>query len=226
MAILGVVPAAGLATRLQPLPCSKELLRVGGAPVVDRLVAQLRAGGADTVRLVTRPDKQDLVEHARSLGVTVVLGTPSNVSESVLLGVAGAAPDDVALVGFPDTLWEPLDGFARLVPLVEAGADVALGLFHTEEPERCDVVVLDTDGRVRDIETKVPEPSSNLIWGCFAARVGALDGLADAPEPSVHLLRLVRAWRVASVFLAGEFVDIGTREAMAAAGALAPQGRS
>ena len=54
MAILGVVPAAGLATRLQPLPCSKELLRVGGAPVVDRLVAQLRAGGADTVRLVTR----------------------------------------------------------------------------------------------------------------------------------------------------------------------------
>ena len=144
------------------------------------------------------------------------------MSESVLLGVAGASPDDVALVGFPDTLWEPLDGFARLVPLVEAGADLALGLFHADEPERYDVVVLDADGRVKDIETKVPEPSSTLIWGCFAARVGALDGLADDPEPSVHLLRLARAGRVASAFLAGGFVDIGTREAMAAAGAVAP----
>jgi glucose-1-phosphate thymidylyltransferase len=222
VAILGVVPAAGLATRLQPLPCSKELLQVDGRPVIDRLVDRMRAGGADEVRVVTRPDKHDLIGHALAEGATIALGEPANVSESVLLGAAGAAGDDVALVGFPDTLWEPLDGFARLVRLVEAGADLALGLFRGDEPERYDVVVLDADGRVRDIETKVPEPSSDLIWGCFAARVGALDGLADAPEPSVHFLRLVRAGRAASAFLSSDFVDIGTREAMAAVGAVAP----
>jgi glucose-1-phosphate thymidylyltransferase len=223
--IIGVVPAAGLATRLQPLPCSKELLQVGGRALIDLLVERMRAGGAGEIRVVTRPDKHDLIGHAIAQGAAIVLGEPQNVSESVLLGVTGAASGDVALVGFPDTLWEPLDGFARLVPLVEGGADLALGLFHGDEPERYDVVVLDADGRVRDIETKVPEPSSDLIWGCFAVRVGALEGLADAPEPSVHFLRLVRAGRVASAFLSDGFVDIGTREAMARSGAVAPMPR-
>jgi glucose-1-phosphate thymidylyltransferase len=220
VAIVGVVPAAGLATRLQPLRGSKELLRVGGLPVIDRLVERMRAGGADELRVVTRPEKEDLAAHAREQGATVVLGTPANVSESVMLGLAEAAASDVALVGFPDTLWEPVDGFARLVPLVEAGADVALGVFRAEEPERFDVVVLDAEGRLLDIETKVAEPSSSLIWGCFAARVGALAGLTAAAEPSVHFLRLARAGRVATAYLADGFVDIGTREAMARAGAV------
>jgi glucose-1-phosphate thymidylyltransferase len=220
--IVGVVPAAGLAMRLQPLRGSKELLRVGGVPVIDLLVERMRAGGAEELRVVTRPEKEDLAAHVRELGATVVLGTPANVSQSVTLGVADSAADDIALVGFPDTLWEPIDGFARLVPLVEAGADVALGVFRADEPERFDVVVLDAEGRLLEIETKVPEPSSSLIWGCFAARVGALRGLTDSPEPSVHFLRLARDGRVATAFLADGFVDIGTREAMARAGAVPP----
>jgi glucose-1-phosphate thymidylyltransferase len=220
--VLGVVPAAGLATRLQPLPCSKELLEVGGRAVVDLFVERLRAGGAEEIRVVTRPEKHDLIGHALVQGAVIALGEPENVSESVTLGLAGAGLDEIALVGFPDTLWEPVDGFARLVPLVEDGADVALGLFRADEPERFDVVVLDGEGRVLDIETKVAEPSSNLIWGCFAARVGALAGLEDAAEPSVHFLRLAREGRVASAFLSDGFVDIGTREAMARLGAAVP----
>jgi len=221
-ALLGVVPAAGSATRLQPLSCSKELLQVGGRAVIDLLVERVRAGGAEEIRIVTRPDKRDVIEHAIGTGATVVLGEPANVSESVLLGISGAAEGDIAFVGFPDTLWQPLDGFARLVPLLDDGADLALGLFRGHEPERSDVVVLDADGGVRDIETKAPEPSSDLIWGCFAARVGALDGLADAPEPSVHILRLARAGRVATAFLSDAFIDIGTPRTMRAAGAHAP----
>ena len=220
--VLGVVPAAGLATRLQPLPVSKELLRVGGRPVIDLLVERMRAGGAEEIRVVTRPDKHDVIGHALAEGAAIALGEPANVSESVTLGIVGAAADAVALVGFPDTLWEPLDVYARLVALVRGGADVALGLFRVDEPERCDVVVLDGGGGVLDIETKVPDPSSSLIWGCFAARVAALAGLADAAEPSVHFLRLAREGRVATAFLSNRFVDIGTREAMARAGAVPP----
>ena len=95
-------------------------------------------------------------------------------------------------------------------------------MFRADEPERFDVVVLDAEGRVLDIETKVAEPSSSLIWGCFAARVGALQGLTDAAEPSVHFLRLAREDRVRTAFLANGFVDIGTREALARAGAVLP----
>jgi glucose-1-phosphate thymidylyltransferase len=222
-ALIGVVPAAGQATRLQPLPCSKELLQVGGRAVIDLLVERMRAGGAEEIRVVTRPDKHDLIGHVRAQGLSIALGEPANVSESVMLGLAGAAEEDIAFVGFPDTLWEPVDGFARLLPLLDAGADVALGLFRVDEPERCDVVVVDHDGRVVDIETKLPEPSSNLIWGCFAGRVRALAGLTDAPEPSVHFVRLAGKQLVASTHLSNRFSDIGTRAAMVAAEAQPPR---
>jgi hypothetical protein len=42
-AIVGVVPAAGYATRLQPLAGSKELLQVRGRPVIDYLLTRLES---------------------------------------------------------------------------------------------------------------------------------------------------------------------------------------
>jgi UTP-glucose-1-phosphate uridylyltransferase len=60
MAIVGVIPAAGYATRLQPLPCSKEICVVGGKPVMDYLVEQMRIGGCSELRVITRPEKRDV----------------------------------------------------------------------------------------------------------------------------------------------------------------------
>jgi len=42
MDIVGVIPAAGHAIRLQPLSGSKELLEIGGRPVMDYLVERMR----------------------------------------------------------------------------------------------------------------------------------------------------------------------------------------
>ena len=60
MAIVGILPAAGYAVRLQPLECSKEMLEIGGRPVIDYLVERMRAGGCEELRVVTRPEKQDV----------------------------------------------------------------------------------------------------------------------------------------------------------------------
>ena len=43
--IIGVVPAAGYARRLQPLDRSKEVLEVKGRPVLDYLLDRMRAEG-------------------------------------------------------------------------------------------------------------------------------------------------------------------------------------
>jgi CTP:molybdopterin cytidylyltransferase MocA len=50
MRVVGVLPAAGRAARLQPLAGSKELLELGGRPVLEYAVERLRAGGADETR--------------------------------------------------------------------------------------------------------------------------------------------------------------------------------
>jgi glucose-1-phosphate thymidylyltransferase len=208
-----VVPAAGSASRLQPLEGSKELLEVGGRPVLDYVVERMLAGGAEEIRVVTRPDKADVVNHVESLGLSVVLGEPQTAAASVASGLEGLDPDDTVLLGFPDSIWEPVDGYASLV---EGLGDAVLGVFVSAEPERSDVVEVE-GGAVRAVHVKAADPPGNLIWGAAAARREALDGLEGEAEIGHHLDNLARSGRVRSVVFPGAFLDIGTREALARA---------
>ena len=123
MAIVGLLPAAGYATRLQPLDCSKEVLPVGGRPVIDYTVERMRLAGATELVVVTREEKDDVAAYARGVGATVVLARPETVTASFAAGVRRLADDDVALLGWPDAIWEPRDGYRPLVAAVEAGLD-------------------------------------------------------------------------------------------------------
>jgi glucose-1-phosphate thymidylyltransferase len=204
MAVVGLIPAAGRATRLGLAEGSKELVDVGERPVMDYLVERLRLV-TDEIVVVTRPDKRDVIEHSRSLGLRIVEGEPSSVSESLLLGLSGA---DTVLLGFPDTIWEPVDGFVRLVEALEE-ADVALGVFESEDPGRSDVV--------EAVDVKPDQPRSNLIWGCAAARADALTGLDRHDQPGFLFDELAREGRTRAVRFAGAMIDVGTPEALARA---------
>ena len=68
----GIVPAAGIGSRIQPLAFSKELLPVGlrrdGAierprAVSEYLVERLVLGGADKICFVISPGKSDIMEY-------------------------------------------------------------------------------------------------------------------------------------------------------------------
>ena len=218
---VGVIPAAGTAERLQPLPCSKEVYPIGGRPVMDYVVERLQAADCRELRVVTRPDKADVIEHAGELGAEVVLGEPPTPAASVALGLHGLADSDVVLVGLPDTLWEPIDGYVQLLEHLSDGADAVLGVFESDEPERSDVVVLDEQGAVRRVHVKEVDPPGNLVWGCFAARVAALAGLERCPTPGHYFAGLAVAGTVRAVTFPGRMIDIGTPAALAAAEARA-----
>ena len=216
-ATVGVIPAAGYATRLQPLAGSKEVYAIAGKPVMDYLVERMLTAGCSELRVVTRPEKTDVIANASLRGARVLLGYPQSVAESILTGIDGLPAETIVLFGFPDTIWYPEDGYAPLIAAVEAGHAVALGLFETAEPERSDVVTTDERGRIRAVEVKSRAPSSNVLWGCGAARARALWGLRDAAEPGAYFDSLCRQVPVAGVRLPGSFTDIGTREALARA---------
>jgi glucose-1-phosphate thymidylyltransferase len=227
MAVIGVIPAAGFATRLQGSPfaavgTSKEMLEVRGRPVMAHLVERMRAAGCDEVRVVTRPEKRDVITYANDIGLSVVTGRPEHVVASVSLALAqptALRENDVVLIGFPDTVWRPDDGFGLLVREMTArNVDVALGLFGSDEAARGDVVRLATDepvARVTGIDVKPAEPASRLIWGCAAVRRGALVGWDAEIEPGRWFARLAPAGQVCGVYLSEDFVDIGTLEALA-----------
>ncbi len=212
--VVGLIPAAGHATRLGRQPSSKEVIEVRGRPVMDHLVERMRAADPDELRVVTRPEKTDVVRHAEALGARVVLGHPSDVSASLQLGIEGLSPDDEVLIGFPDSLWEPPDGFSRLLAELRAGAEVALGLFESDELERADVVVCDPDGRVTRIAVKPEQPPSDVLWGIAATRVRSLRGLTEGTEPGAHFGAMAPQKTVIGIRLSSEWIDIGTPDTL------------
>lgn len=214
--MIGVIPGAGHARRLPLLGGSKEMLPIGGRPVISYLVERLRASEPDAIRLVTRRQKSDLVRWARREGLEVVLSTPPTVAASLLDGSWDLDDHAIVLTGFPDTLWEPLDAFARLRAEVLEGADIALGLFETNEPHRCDIVELSRSGDVRSVVVKPARTDGVLTWGCLAARVGALRPMRTWKEPGEYFDAVCATTRIAGVTFPGRYVDIGTPESLAA----------
>lgn len=182
--------------------------------MLDHLVERMRAGGAEELVVVTRPEKHDVSERAGALGARVLEIRTRTVTESIEAGLEGLAQDTVVLLGFPDTIWEPANGFRLLVERVAAGTDVVLGLFRTPDLRRSDVVRFDEQGRVAGIAVKPAQPPSDWIWGCAAARRPALEGLAREPDPGRHFDALARHGLVEGVELSDRWLDVGTKEAL------------
>lgn len=206
---VGVIPAAGRATRLQPLVGSKETVRVAGRPVLAYLMERVRAVERAELRVVTRTEKQDVIAAARAGGADVIEADPPSLSASILAGMEGLAGDDVVLLGFPDSLWEPVDGFVRLVEKLD-DAPVVLGLFDSPEPEQSDVVEVDEGCAIRRVHVKPAQPPGSVIWGCAAARARELAGLKEHDQPGLLFDALARRGNVRGVRFPGEFLDIGT----------------
>jgi NDP-sugar pyrophosphorylase family protein len=211
---VGLVPAAGHARRLSPLLSgSKEVCPIGGRPVIDYLLERMHVAKCGEIRVVTRPDKQDVVDHARARGARVILGEPKSVSESLLAGIEGLDADTAVVFGFPDTLWEPRDGFGALLAALGPGVAAVLGIFRAEEPERSDVVRMEGDCVIA-VDVKPKRPPSDLIWGCAATWVRTLQGLHGCAEPGHLFGELARRGLIRGVRLRDPFVDIGTPEAL------------
>ena len=172
----GIIPAAGLGTRIQPLGFSKELLPVGSALVgdVERpravsefLVERMLKAGASRICFVVAPGKSDIVNYygttVRSADLCyVVQPKAGGLCDAIFRACSLVRGDDRVLVGLPDTIWFPDDGFAALPDDV-----LSFLLFPVDKPEAFDAVVTDEHGNVQEIQVKHPDAKSNWIWGAF-----------------------------------------------------------
>lgn len=231
----GIIPAAGLGSRIQPLAFSKELLPVGGRheggterprAVSEYLVDRMIRAGARKLCFVISPGKSDIVAYyGGNVGPAqvcyAVQPEPLGLCDALFRALPFIPPEEEVVVGLPDTIWFPEDGLCRL------GAGLSFLLFPVERPERFDAVVTDDAGLVREIQVKREGASSHWIWGAFkgtGAILRELHALWLTREPrDPYLGTLVNAWLArggtATAVRAGEaYVDTGTlhgyREAM------------
>jgi tRNA (mo5U34)-methyltransferase len=237
----GIIPAAGLGTRIQPLGFSKELLPVGStvADDVERpravsefLVERMLKAGATRICFVVAPGKSDIVNYygttMRSADLCyVVQPKAGGLCDAIFRASSLVRPDESVLVGLPDTIWFPDDGFAALP------ADVlAFLLFPVDKPAAFDAVVTDDAGNVQEIQVKHPDAKSNWIWGAFRLPGHVLHELEalwqERGRRDEYIGTLVNAYlqkggRAVGVRHGQAYVDVGTvngyREALNLLGA-------
>jgi glucose-1-phosphate thymidylyltransferase len=225
--IWGIIPAAGAGSRIQPLAFSKELLPVGSRMVdgterpraiSEYLVERMIHAGARRLAFVISPGKSDIVEYyGDSVGPApicyLVQPRPAGLCDALFRALPFVAPEDEILVGLPDTVWFPEDGFLAL------GAGLSFLCFPVERPEHFDAVVSGPDGAVREIQVKVEQPATHWIWGAFkltGAILGELHRLfVERGERDPYVGTLVNAWLerggTARAVRAGQgYVDVGT----------------
>src|SRR3954471_23064483 len=174
--MLGIVPAAGAGTRIQPLAFSKELLPVGSRldgdaerprAVSEYLVERMIVGGADRICFVIAPGKSDILEYYGTRGLPAevcytVQPNPAGLCDAIFRARAFIGPDEFVIVGLPDTIWFPEDALRTL------GDDpLSFLLFPVDAPERFDAVLTDASGRVLEIRVKQPDPGTGWVWGAF-----------------------------------------------------------
>jgi dTDP-glucose pyrophosphorylase len=242
----GVVPAAGIGSRIQPLAFSKELLPVGARAdgdgerpraVSEYLVDRMITGGADKICFVVAPGKSDILEYYGShpCGADVcftVQREPAGLCDALFRAAPFIRPDEFVLVGLPDTIWFPETALTAL-------GDDALSflLFPVERPERFDAVLTEADGTVREVRVKRADAGTGWIWGAFklsGATFHALHRLWQEPgRGDEYFGTLANAWisrggRAVGVRAGEAYVDVGTlqgyREAIRVLSARGPAG--
>ncbi len=223
----GVIPAAGIGSRIQPLAFSKELLPVGSRldgdverprAVSEYLLDRMILAGATKICFVISPGKYDIVEYyGGTYGPAqicyAVQPKPAGLCDALFRALPLIPPDEEVAIGLPDTVWFPEDGLARL------GPGLQFLCFPVPNPEVFDAVVMGPEGEVLEIQVKRPQPSTHWVWGAFKLdgrilrELHELWGRRDPPDE--YFGTLVNAYLAeggaARAVPRGEaYVDVGT----------------
>jgi glucose-1-phosphate thymidylyltransferase len=180
--VIGLLPCGGQAARLGHLPLSKELYPVGfdanqepqpcPKVVSHYLLEKMRLANIRKAFFILRPGKWDIPAYFGAgerldmhLGY-LIMGLPHGVPYTLDQAHPFVSQSLVAL-GFPDILLQPENLYVQLVARQKrTGADVVLGLFPCDRPEKAGMVDFEPDGTVKQLIEKPRTTELNFMWGC------------------------------------------------------------
>lgn len=242
--VIGVVPAAGRATRLPDRSCSKELLPISETcdrsrprrrAISEYLVNAMVDAGAERICMVIGADKHDIMrfygcgdEHGVPIAY-LCQENPTGMSDAIDIAYPWIC-DATVLMGMPDTIVRPDDSLTQIRALLEqAPCDIVLAVAPTDEPQRLGPVNIDPSGRVLEVFDKPSSPPHNKVWtvACWGPRFTEFLHKQLALRPRIHPeapLGLIFQSALADgfdiralVFVDGCYVDAGTVDGLASA---------
>ncbi len=224
----GIIPAAGMGTRIQPLAFSKELLPIGYSAqkgqehpraVSEFLVERMIIGGADKICFVISPGKTDILEYYGGSAYPahlsyVVQPRPAGLCDAIFSALPLVGADDVVSVGLPDTIWFPVDAFRALPRDV-----LSFLLFPVDKPELFDAVITNANGELLEVRVKQPDAGCRWIWGAFQMPCSIFRELhalwLRRERRDEYIGSLVNAWisqggEATGIRAGTAYVDVGT----------------
>lgn len=242
MDLIGLIPAAGLATRLPNLPCSKEIYPIGTytkfvegqtieypKPIILYLIERLKAAGVQKTFIITNKQKSDILTFLGdgnfiNMQFSYLVQEENNGMPNALNLAFSWSKDSIFLFGMPDTIFFPENAFAALLDkFLETQADLTLGLFPTDKPSKFGMVKFDEqENLIRTID-KPQVTNLKYMWGiaCWSNifRTFMNTYIQDNPRKDELVLgTVIQAAHDSGLhvnvlpFTGGEYFDIGTPE--------------
>jgi NDP-sugar pyrophosphorylase family protein len=213
--MIGLIPAAGHATRLHGLP--KYLLPVPDGYLLSALCRKMTQAGANHLLIGANEENYGLLRRYAPGGAMIYVVESATMNETLL---AARERIDVnleenVLFGMPDSYW----GDERVYQRLQADlglypfpiAAVAVWLMQPEQHGQlgsCEV----SDGEIVRIVDKSPDPRLRYAWGAVAFRPDFWQYIVPhEPHIGYALSRaLVAGERVGSLIVEGHYHDCGT----------------
>lgn len=167
--VIGVIPAAGKATRLVNIPFSKELYPIGyeekGGDQIPKTVSsylldQMTDAGISSFHFVIRKGKWDIPNYfggGKRFNANICYHV-TDYSYGVPFSINQAYPvtkNKIVAIGFPDILIKPRGVYSKLLDKLHSNkkTDIVLGLFPSPEPLKWDMVDI-RENKIHDIFIK------------------------------------------------------------------------
>jgi glucose-1-phosphate thymidylyltransferase len=180
--VVGLIPAAGKAERISPLPCSKEIYPVGFHSchqnedlrikvVSEYILESMHSAKVAEVYIILRKGKWDIPQYLGSgkwmdinfayLIMDLPFGVPFTLDQAY-----NFVKNDIVVFGFPDIIFKPNDAFIKLLNKNALNrADIVLGLFHAPPPYKMQHMVdFDSRGKIHGFQIKPFQTALQYTW--------------------------------------------------------------
>lgn len=230
-----VVLAAGRGTRMGALTenTPKPMILVNGKPIVEHVMRRMMAGGVTDFVLVTKYLAHKVEEYfgdGRTFGTRIeyVQQTDKYGTGAALLAAKELACGEPVMMAFADVLVET-ETYAKAIRIFnETGGAGIITLNWVEDPYKGGAVMVDSSGLISDIIEKPPKGQIPSNWnsaGIFVFQNVIFDYLGRlAPSargeyelPDAVNVMIADGLEVYPSYLEGQWLDVGTVEAVAAA---------
>lgn len=209
--MIGLLPAAGRATRIGGLP--KWLLPVPEGSLLALHVQRMTDAGTAKVAIGAGYHNSGLILQYAPAGTETYFVTSKTMNETVLKArrIAGDQP---VLLGMPDTYWRAADVYTRLAQASVGSilATVAVWRIRPDQRGRVGQCAINPIGRVVRMADKDADCAYPWVWGALIFQPGLWDYIKpEHPHVGYAVNAAVEAGEcIMSEQIAGDYYDCGT----------------